>query len=46
MYTVFVNGKWPGARHKHGCEGNITVDPVEKVCDDVDWIEMNMARVK
>lgn len=42
----FVSGKWPGARHRHECEGNITVDPVETVCNDVDWIELNMTRVK
>jgi len=46
IYTVFVSDKWPGARYRHGCEGNTTVDPVETVCDDVDWIELDMARLK
>jgi len=38
--------KWPGARYRHGSEDNTTVDPVETVCDDVDWIELDMARLK
>jgi hypothetical protein len=46
MYTVFVSDKWPSARHGHGCEGNINVDLVERVCEDVDWIELNLATVK
>jgi hypothetical protein len=45
-YRVFVSDKWPVASHRQGCEGNIKVDLVERGCEDVDWIELNSARVK